>query len=255
MAMQENRPNIVVDENFLMLEKRLKRRYAERASAYSNADAIQQERNSARAYAIAPEAYGDSKIVGGMSMYNSGNQGGVKYMTTDDYVSYFVRCHDTFGAMNTSNVAPAQKKTDVTPLVCVNSKKIEQIKKINAKAAAANAKKKRVAPVANTKSAQVSKAARPTPVNTSEVKQKVKIESGKLDAFLGKLSSVRGRAVASVAAIALCCTAALGGVMAFGSSDNGSVSGISPSMENMRAVEPVEQSDEEARANLLSTLE
>jgi hypothetical protein len=254
MAMQENRPNIVVDENFLMLEKRLKRRYAERASAYSNADAIEQERNSARAYAIAPEAYGDSKIVGGMSMYNSGSQGGVKYMTTDDYVSYFARCHDTFGAMNTSNIAPIQKKTEVAPLVSVNTKKIEQIKKLNAKAAATSARKKRVAPVKNTKAEQVSGVARPNPVNVAEEKQKVNIEGSKLDAFFAKLSSVRGRAIASVAAVAICCTATLGGVMAFGSSDNDSVS-ASPAMEKIRVVEPVEQSDEDARTNLLSTLE
>ena len=259
MAMQENRPNIVVDENFLMLEKKLRRRYAERASVYSNADAIEQERNGARAYAIAPEAYGDSKAIGGMSMYKSGNAGGVKYMTTEDYVAYFSQCRDTFGAMNVSNVAPAEKKTADTPRVCVNVKKVEQINKLKAKEAA---KKKRVAPVASTKSASVTstktapatKISSPATPNLPKQKASVKIESGKLDAFFEMLATARGRAVAGVAAIALCCTAALGGVMAFATDDNSSAGGVGP-MENMRVVESVEQADEEAHANLLSTLE
>ena len=72
MNIQENRPNIVVDENFIMLEKRLRRRYAERAAAYSNAEAIEQERSGARAFAIAPEAYGDSKFIGGISSFKNG---------------------------------------------------------------------------------------------------------------------------------------------------------------------------------------
>lgn len=259
MAMQENRPNIVVDENFLMLEKRLKRRYAERASVYSNADAIEQERNGARAYAIAPEAYSDPKAIGGMSMYKSGNAGGVKYMTTEDYVAYFSQCRDTFGAMNVSNVAPAEKKIADTPRVCVNTKKMDQIKKLKAKE---DAKKKRVAPATSVKSAPVTSArsapsakmARPVALNVPQQKSSVKIESGKLDAFFEKLATARIRAVASVAAIALCCTAALGGVMAFAADDNSTAGGAGP-MENMRVVEPVEQSDEEAHANLLSTLE
>ena len=251
MAMQENSPNIVVDENFLMLEKRLRRRHAERAAAYSNADAIEQERNGARAYAIAPEAYSDSKAIGGMSMYKSGNAGGVKYMTTEDYVAYFTQCRDTFGAMNVNNVAPAEKKSADTPRVCVNVKKVEQINRLNAKA---NAKKKRVTPAASAKSAPVTRSARPAVKSMPEQKPSVKIESGKLDAFFEKLATARGRAVASVAAIVLCCTAALGGVMVFATDDNSAAGGAGP-MENMRIVEPVEQSDEEAHANLLSTLE
>lgn len=234
MTMQDNRPNIVVDENFLMLEKRLKRRYAERASAYSNAEAIEQERNGARAYAVAPEAYGDSKTLGGISMYKSGKSGGTSYMTTDDFIAYFDRCRDTFGAMNAETVVPAAKKSEDAPRVCVNRKKVEQIAKLNAKA---NAKKKRVTPV----------------IKTSEKPaENVKIEANKLEAFFEKLSAVKGRAVASVAAFALCCSVAVGGVMAFAPDDTAD-SGVA--MANMRSSQPIEQVDEEAHADLLSTLE
>lgn len=235
MTMQENRPNIVVDENFLMLEKKLRRRYAERASVYSNAEAIEQERNGARAYAVAPGAYSDSKTFGGISMYKSGKSGGTSYMTPDDFVAYFDRCRDTFGAMSVETVTPAVKKSEDAPRVCVNRKKVEQIAKLNAKA---NAKKKRATPVA-------SASERPN--------QNVKIESNKLEAFFEKLSAVKGRALASVAAVALCCSVAVGGVMAFtpeGTADNGAA------MSNMRASEPIiEQVDGEAHADLLSTLE
>ncbi len=233
MTMQENRPNIVVDENFLMLEKKLKRRYAEKASAYSNAEAIEQERDSALAYAAVQRAYSNSKVPGGISMYMNGRSGGTSYMTTEDFVAYFDRCRDTFGAMSVETVAPAANKSEDTPHVCVNQKKLDQMAKAKAKAS-----KKRVTPVAKASERPV---------------QNVKIEANKLEAFFEKLSAVKGRAVASVAAIALCCSVAVGGVMAFTPeepADNG------VAMANMRVSEPVvEQYDGEAHADLLSTLE
>lgn len=262
MAMQENRPNIVVDENFMMLEKRLRRRYAERATAYSNAEAIEQERNGARAFAIAPEAYGDSKFIGGISSFKNGTEGGVKYMTTDDYVAYFGRCHDTFGAMNFETVAPAQKKTEDAPKVLVNVKKVEQIRKLNAKEAA-RAKRRGARPTAaRPASARPETAQRPVrPVSSAQTSQtqratkpaseNIKIESSKLDAFFTKLSTVKGRALASVAAFAICCTFAIGGIVALNSNDE---SAVAP-MERMSASDAVEQADDEAHANLLSTLE
>lgn len=249
MAMQENRPNIVVDENFIMLEKRLRHRYAQRASAYSNAEAIEQERNGARAFAIAPEAYGDSKFIGGISSFKNGTEGGVKYMTTEDYVAYFGRCHDTFGAMNFETVSPAKKKTEDEPRVLVNRKKVEQIRKIKEKEAA-KAKRRSARPAAPQQhpTKQTSTPQRATkPAN-----ENIKIESGKLDAFFTKLSTVKGRALASVAAFAICCTFAIGGIVALNSPEEGA--GAS-AMEVMRASEVVEQSDDEAHASLLSTLE
>ena len=264
MAMQENRPNIVVDENFIMLEKRLRRRYAQRASAYSNADAIEQERNGARAFAIAPEAYGDSKFIGGISMYQSGRSGGTKYMTTDDFVALFNRCHDTFGAMNFETVAPAQKKVEDTPVVIVNRKKVEQIKKIQAKEAAKARKKNARAATAAKRPVQQPvqrTAARPTtarPATTATTQratrpasENIRIESSMLDAFFTKLSAVKGRALASVAAFAICCTFAIGGIVALNSGANEKAA----PMERVRASEAIEQVEDEVRTNLLSTLE
>ena len=260
MAMQENRPNIVVDENFIMLEKRLKRRYAERAYAYSDAEVIEQERNEARSFAIAPEAYGDSKFIGGISMYQNGRDGGNKYMTTDDFVALFNRCHDTFGAMNFETVAPAQKKVADTPVVIINHKKIEQIKKIKAKEAAKARKKNAKAAAMSARKAGQQPAqrtaARPAATATSQratkpASENIRIESSMLDAFFTKLSAVKGRALASVAAFAICCTFAIGGIVALNS---GADEKAAP-MERVRASEAIEQVEDEVHTNLLSTLE
>ena len=240
MAMQQNTPNIVVDENFLMLEKRLRRRHAERANVYSNADAIEQERNGARAFAIAPEAYGDSKFIGGISSFQSGDNGGVKYMTTDDYVAYFGVCHDTFGAMNVDTVTPAERISEDSPKIVVNVKQVDKIKKSKSDAVT-NGKT-----IKNGKSG-VKETGKPAG-------QQTKIESGKLDAFFKKLSSIKGRAIASVAAFAICCTVAIGGIVANSpdKTNNGS-------LERTRSVEPISESvinaDEDANGSLLSTLE
>ena len=251
MNIQENRPNIVVDENFIMLEKRLRRRYAERAAAYSNAEAIEQERSGARAFAIAPEAYGDSKFIGGISSFKNGTDGGAKYMTTDDYVAYFAKCHDTFGAMNFENLSPAKKKSEDEPRVLVNQKKVEQIRKINARNAA---KAKRRGVKSTAPQAALVRQTSVTQRATKPASENIKIESGKLDAFFTKLSAVKGRALASVAAFAICCTFAIGGIVALGSSEEG-VPVASSASEIALASEISAQADDDAHANLLSTLE
>ena len=275
MAMIDSRPNIVVDENFIMLEKRLRRRYAERAAAYSNAEAIEQERSGARAFAIAPEAYGDSKFIGGISSFKHGTEGGIKYMTTEDYVAYFSRCHDTFGAMSLEKMAPETKRVVEAPKVVVNQKKIEQIHKIKAKEAAKARRQSarasvKPAPTANTATRTASaqrpavNGARPTaqrPATTASTTQRaakpasenIRIESSKLDAFFTKLSAVKGRALASVAAFAICCTFAIGGIVALNSGDEATTP--APAMERMSATDVVESVDGNAHANLLSTLE
>ena len=265
MAMQENRPNIVVDENFMMFEK--------------SAETIEQERNEARAFAIAPEAYGDSKFIGGISLFKNGTEGGIKYMTTEDYVAYFSRCHDTFGAMSLEKMAPETKRVVVAPKVVVNQKKIDQIHKIKAKEAA-KAKRQsargyaKSAPVANNTQrtapaqrpavsgarpmAQRPVAQRPATVSTTQratkpASENIRIESSKLDAFFTKLSAVKGRALASVAAFAICCTFAIGGIVALNSGDEANE--LAPAMERMHATDVVENIDGNAHANLLSTLE
>lgn len=241
MNTQANTPNIVVDENFLMLEKKLRRRYAERAAIYSDADSMEQERRSARAYSIAPSVFGETRVMGGVSNYQSGESNGRKYMTVDDYVSYFEMCHDTFGAMNLENVkAPAKAVAD-EPRTYVNTKKIEQIKKINAKAMAKAGKKRAVA------KPMVEK----TDVKT-EVNRPLELEASKLDAFFAKLASVRGRAIAGVAGVAVCFSLIIGSVFAFAEGpDNSAV----PAMERMSGAEDVIDLEDDTNLKLLSTLE
>lgn len=134
MNREVNTPNIVVDDNYRMLVKRLTRRYAERgASVYTDAEAIEQERSDARARAIAPDAYRISGTLGdNPEMYKSGNAAGSRYMTTDDYLVYFSKCHDTFDAANYYNLhadASVEDKPEEKPRVLVNRKRLEMVKK------------------------------------------------------------------------------------------------------------------------------
>ena len=240
MNMQVNTPNIVVDENFLMLEKKLRRRYAERASIYSDADSMEQERRSARAYSIAPSVFGESRVMGGAANYQNGDSNGKKYMTVDDYVSYFEMCHDTFGAMTLENVKTPAKTTAEEPRMYVNNKKIEEIKKINARAAAKANRKKTVvnsAPKANVK---------------AEVSRSDEIEESKLNVFFAKLASVRGRAVAGVAGVAVCFSLIIGSVFAFAETPE---NGTAPAMERMSSVDAVVEIEDNTELKLLSTLE
>ena len=129
MNLQVNTPNIVMDDNYKMLVKRLTRRYAERgASVYTDADAIEQERSDARARAIAPDAYRISRALGdNAEMYKSGSPEGARYMTTDDYLVYFSKCHDTFDAVNYYNLhsEAAEDADEAKPRVLVNRKRLE----------------------------------------------------------------------------------------------------------------------------------
>ena len=98
----ESRPNIVVDDNYRMFVKEMKRRYAERgASVYVNDEAIEQERRDAHARNMAPDAYRFSSVAGDAAQ---NYRKGTSYMTTDDYLRYFGKCHDTFDAMNYYNL-------------------------------------------------------------------------------------------------------------------------------------------------------
>ena len=241
MNTQANTPNIVVDENFLMLEKKLKRRYAERAAIYSDADTMEQERRSARAYSIAPSVFGETRVMGGVSNYQSGESGGRKYMTVDDYVSYFEMCHDTFGAMSLENVKAPSKAVVDEPRTYVNTKKIEQIKRINAKAAAKAGKKRVVTKPAVEK----------TDVKT-EVNRPMAIEENRLNAFFAKLASVRGRAIAGVAGVAVCFSLIIGSVFAFAEAPD---DGVAPAMERMSGAEAVVEAENDTNLKLLSTLE
>ena len=143
----KNTPNIVVDDNYRMLVNRLTRRYAERgASVYMDAEAIAQERSDARARAIAPDAYRISRTLGdNAEMYKSENAQGVRYMTTDDYLVYFSKCHDAFDAVNYYNLhrePPADGTVeDAKPRVLVNRKRLEAAKR-NVNAPAMHKRKK-----------------------------------------------------------------------------------------------------------------
>lgn len=137
MNREVNTPNIVVDDNYRMLVKRLTHRYAGRnATVYTDADAIEQERSDARARAIAPEAYRMSSLLGDSpEMYKSNSATGERYMTTDDYLVYFSKCHDTFDAINYCSLrtqAPEVSVEDEQPRVIVNRKRMEMLKNQNA---------------------------------------------------------------------------------------------------------------------------
>ncbi len=128
MSRNDHIPNIVADENYMMMVNRLTRRYAERgASAFTDAEALKQERSDARARAIAPEAYRISKTLGdNPEMYKSGMSDGGRYMTTDDYLIYFSKCHDTFDAVNYYDLHLAKDEDDtaVTPRILVHKKRL-----------------------------------------------------------------------------------------------------------------------------------
>ncbi|MBO5305511.1 MAG: hypothetical protein J6B12_01990 [Clostridia bacterium] len=106
----ENRPNIVVDDNYRMFVKEMQRRYAERgAFVYTDDEAIEQERKDAHARAMAPDAYRMFSSMGKPAKaYTSGEQ----YMTTEDYLQYFEKCHDTFDAVNYYTLHKEQPEKD-----------------------------------------------------------------------------------------------------------------------------------------------
>lgn len=190
----KNMPNIVVDDNYRMLVNRLTRRYAERgASVYTDAEAIEQERSDARARAIAPDAYRISRTLGdNAEMYKSENAQGVRYMTTDDYLVYFSKCHDTFDAVNYYNLhreAPeAVAEEESKPRVLVNRRRLE---------AAVNKPDAPTKPHAKKKTAEVLA----FPTEESE--------------FSSRMRVIRRRATKVLAAMSACLALLIGGMMAF----------------------------------------
>ena len=189
-----NTPNIVVDDNYRMLVNRLTRRYAERgASVYTDAEAIEQERSDARARAIAPDAYRISRTLGdNAEMYKSENGQGARYMTTDDYLVYFSKCHDAFDAVNYYNLhseASVEDATEEKPRVLVNRKRLEEAKR------------------------SVTAPAKPAPrrKKTAEVLE----FPAEQETFSSRMSVIRRRATAVLAAMSASLAILIGGVVAF----------------------------------------
>ena len=190
-----NIPNIVVDDNYKMLVNRLTRRYAERgASVYTDADAIEQERSDARARAIAPDAYRISRALGdNAEMYKREGGNGARYMTTDDYLVYFSKCHDTFDAVNYYNLhhdAPENNAdADAKPRVLINRKRLEA------------AKRDAIAP------------AKPMPHRKKNAE--VLEFPAEKESFSSRMRVIRRRATAVLAAMSASLAILIGGVVAF----------------------------------------
>ncbi len=179
----ENRPNIVVDDNYRMFVKEMKRRYAERgAFVYTDNEAIEQERKDAHARAMAPDAYRISSVSGDAAReYRSGE----KYMTTEDYLLYFGKCHDTFDAVNYYTLHKEQSEQDTEEAkILVNRRMLAKLR-------------------------GQSRVAKPMPV---EAKESV---WDKVSEFLSAMSQTRKRAMTGMAAAALSLVFVIGGMSAF----------------------------------------
>lgn len=185
--LKENRPNIVVDDNYRMFVKEMQRRYAERgAFVYTDNEAIEQERKDARARAMAPDAYRISSVAGdAVKDYRSGE----KYMTTDDYLQYFGKCHDTFDAVNYYTLHKNQEAEESAEAkILVNHRMIERLR--------APKRAKRPMPVAEGPSF-----------------------ADRLSEFFAQMSGARKRAMTGMAAAALSLIFVIGGISAFGGSE------------------------------------
>lgn len=195
MAMEVNTPNIVMDDNYKMFVKALARRYAERgASVYMSAEAIEQERKSVRTRAMAPDAYRLSKEGQATAdLYRNGVDGDNKYMTTEDYLRYFDKCHDTFEAVNYYNRHVEAEQAQDEAKVIVNRKRIEQIRRI-----------------------QEGKVRRRPPVTEVSF-------SDKMAEFFSAMGATRRRAMAGMSAVAVCMMLFAGGLFIF-SPDHGEAS-------------------------------
>ena len=186
----ENRPNIVADENYRMFVKEMQRRYAERgAYVYRDNEAIEQERKDAHARAMAPDAYRISSASGDAA---SGYRGGSQYMTTEDYLAYFNKCHDTFDAVNYYTLHKTQQN-EVEDKVLVNRRMVEKV------SAERRAPMARRAPVAK-KSA------------FEQLKENVVYG---ISEFFSEMNGARKRAMTGMAAAALSLVFVIGGVSAF----------------------------------------
>ncbi len=184
----ENRPNIVVDDNYRMFVKEMQRRYAERgAFVYTDNEAIEQERKDAHARAMAPDAYRMFSSTGApMREYRSGEQ----YMTTEDYLQYFEKCHDTFDAVNYYTLHKEQPAKDVEETkVLVNRRVLERVRG-----------KERIA--------------RPV------VREQKESFLDRISEFLSAMSQARRRAMTGMAAAAMSLVFVIGGMSVFASPDD-----------------------------------
>lgn len=186
----ENRPNIVVDENYRMFVKQMQRRYAERgAYVYRDDEAIEQERKDAHARAMAPDAYRISSVAGDAARdYRSGE----KYMTTEDYLAYFNKCHDTFDAVNYYTLHK-NRQDEVEEKVLVNRRMVDKVRAEGR------------APMS---------ARKPKAEKSALAQLKDGLFSG-ISEFFSEMSNVRKRAMTGMAAAALSLVFVIGGVSAF----------------------------------------
>lgn len=234
----KNTPNIVVDDNYRMLVNRLTRRYAERgASVYTDAEAIEQERSDARARAIAPDAYRLSRTLSdNAEQYKSEAANGARYMTTDDYLVYFSKCHDAFDAVNYYDLhktATAEELEEAgKPRVLVNRKRLEM-----ALGAAEPEKKTRV----RTKEEQSTKVARKPEKKTAEILSFPAEESE----FSSRMRVIRRRATKVLATMSACLALLIGGMLAFAPASAPEINA-----REMPEVSVMELAEQEAQVNL-----
>lgn len=187
MAMEINTPNVVMDDNYKMFVKALARRYAERgASVYMSAEAIEQDRKSVRTRAMAPDAYRLSKEGQATAdLYKNGVDGDNKYMTTEDYLRYFGKCHDTFEAVTYYNRHVETEQAQSEAKVIVNQKRIEEIRRMQDK----------------------------------KVRRRVHVQresfSDKMAEFFASMGAARRRAMAGMSAVAVCMMLFAGGLFIF----------------------------------------
>lgn len=187
MAMEINTPNVVMDDNYKMFVKALARRYAERgASVYMSAEAIEQDRKSVRTRAMAPDAYRLSKEGQATAdLYKNGVDGDNKYMTTEDYLRYFGKCHDTFEAVTYYNRHVETEQVQSEAKVIVNQKRIEEIRRMQDK----------------------------------KVRRRVHVQresfSDKMAEFFASMGAARRRAMAGMSAVAVCMMLFAGGLFIF----------------------------------------
>lgn len=183
----ENRPNIVVDDNYRMFVKEMQRRYAERgAFVYTDNEAIEQERKDAHARAMAPDAYRMFSDTGAPVREHRGEQP----MTTEEYLKYFEKCHDTFEAVNYYTLHKEQPEADAEEIkVLVNRRVLERVR-------------------------SEERVARPIEAPKESFLEKV-------SEFFSAMSQTRRRAMTGMAAAALSLVFVIGGMTAFASPEEG----------------------------------
>ncbi len=216
MAKEKYAPNVVMDDNYQMFVKALARRYAERgASVYQSAEAIEQDRKNLRTRTMAPDAYRLSKE-GQMAanLYKNGTDGDNKYMTTDDYLAYFGKCHDTFEAVTYYDRHVEKREKQEEAKVIVNTKRLEQIRNAKAKRA------KRPVRVSEPRAME-----RPRDEERTRAINRPDRESfmDKVSVFLTQMGAKRRRAMAGLSAMAFAMMLFAGGLFIFSPEDDAQI--------------------------------